>query len=110
MFIRNIQKLSPVATFSVCGSFYTVGLFVYEAAFAVHLHDIPEFVFGEPKPNIGAQVSTVRASINIFKTIPLYCSAYFVHTTYPLVFYEMRKKKLSRTITSMDSATMVSHV
>ena len=69
------------------------------------LHDVPlQYVMGEPEPDLASQISFARASFDIFKAIPIFCLAYNVHTTYPLVFGELKKKRLSR----MDRATGIS--
>jgi hypothetical protein len=100
MFLRNIQKLSPLATFSVAACVYTVFMFLARAVSAVNKHGWPDITTGEPSPlagTTGFEVSLIRYNLaGIIKSVPLFSSAYFVHTTYPLVFAELAKRKLSR--------------
>jgi len=106
MFLKNIQKLSPLATFSVVAVSYTSCVFVARAASQLAANGWPAFTLLEPPENSGdaAAVSLFCVSVSMFKSLPLYSSAYFVHTTYPLVFAELNTRKLTRSRTSMDLA------
>jgi hypothetical protein len=114
MFIRNIQKLSPLATFSVLAIFYTMAMFVVKTSILLSSHPFPKCVMGEPKTR---DISLFRASVDILKSIPLFGSAYFVHTTYPLVFAELNpssctlaespKRSLTKGKMAMDKAAGV---
>lgn len=102
MFVQNIQKLWPLATFSVIAVTFCLGMIV---ARSIPLMGEPETCMGEPSPTQGAQVSWFRASVQIIKAIPIFCFAYNVHTTYPLVFAEMDSPK---SLTRMDKAAGLS--
>jgi len=106
MFVRNIQALWPLATFSVIAIIYTSGVIVVRSAMKLHENGIPEFVAGNPEP-IGSQISWARSSTDIVKALPIFCFAYNVHTTYPLVFAELNAP---RHLSRMDRATGLSLV
>jgi amino acid permease len=102
MFVKNIAKLWPLATFSVFAIIFCLGM--------IMARSIPEMgkvetVMGEPSPNVGSQASWFRASASIIKSIPIFCFAFNVQTTYPLVFAEMNAPK---SLTRMDKAVGIS--
>ena len=104
MLIRNIQKLSALATFSVVAIVYTAVLFVAQALYVLSTKGAPELVVGEPSPSEGSQMSWGRASAGVIKALPIFAQVFFSHPSYPLIFAELRQpKRLTNSATSMDS-------
>lgn len=98
MFVQNIQKLWPLATFSVIAITYCLGMIM---ARSIPEMGKPHNCMGEAKPYPGDEVSYFRASVSIIKAVPIFCFAFNIHTTYPLVFAEMDAPK---SLTRMDKA------
>jgi amino acid permease len=107
-FIKNIQKISPLATFSIVAIVYTVGMMITRAAFELSKKGIPQMITGEltnchqeaDHYSVGCyKVSSFRANLSVLKALPVFCFAYNVHCTHSLVFAEMAKPK---TLTKMD--------
>jgi amino acid permease len=104
MLVRNIQKLWPLATFSIVAIVYTSGLIVLRSLMELQDEGFPDIITGEPVA-IGAQISLFRSSTDVVNALPIFCFAYNVHTTYPIIFAELNApKRLSR----MDKATGIS--
>jgi amino acid permease len=114
-FIKNIQKISPLATFSIIAIVYTVGMMITRAALELKKEGFPPMIVGEITEGITGcrrdgdgfsadcyQVSSFRENLSVLKAMPVFCFAYNVHTTHSLVFAEMAKPK---TLTKMDRAS-----
>jgi len=124
-FIQNIQKISPLATFSVGAIVYTLGMMVVRAVLKLNEEGFPDMVAGEiscSTCNAGTpgcatgtdgnghletcyDISSFRVNLSVLKAIPVFCFAYNIHCTHSLVFSEMARPK---TLTKMDKASVVS--
>jgi len=98
-FIRNIQAMSPLATFSIFAIFFTLGVLIVRAGLLVQEQGLPPVSWTEALPG---QLTLMHASPAVLQAVPILCMAYTIHPTYPLVFAELKRPK---TLTQMDRAT-----
>jgi amino acid permease len=101
MCIRNIQLLSPMSTFSLIAIFYTMCVLIAHTASQLKTHTMPPFVMGEPKAH---EISAIRYSSDIVKSIPVFAFSFMLHPSYCLVLDEMKERSLK----AMDKAVLLS--
>ena len=105
-FIRNIQRLSPLATFSMASVGYALVMIVVRALEAWSStrsstsKAFPPLAWSAPA---AGSITMVDANpLSLLQAIPIFTFAYNIHPTYPLVFAELARPK---TLTQMDRAT-----